>query len=345
MRDIRPLEFKDGKLFVLDQNLLPDQINYIECQTPEDVAISIREMKVRGAPAIGVAAAYGLALAIINEKREDLHFLVQKLRKAAEILKKSRPTAYNLFWAIERITKLAGEAKTGRELKILVIKAATEIMKEDLENNFKIGKLGATLLKDGMNVLTHCNAGGLATAGYGTALGVIKSAWDEGKRISVYATETRPRLQGARLTAFELKEYGIPVTLVTDNMVGYLMYKKTINAVVVGADRILFTGHVINKIGTYQIALLAGFHRIPFYIAAPTSTFDFKSKVDDVIIEERDEREVLEINGIRISPKGVKAFNPAFDITPPQFISAIITERGIIRPPYDRNLPKILDIH
>ena len=320
--------FERNTLFILDQRLLPWEEKYVECKSAEDVAWAIKEMVIRGAPAIGIVAAFGV---VLQAKRNPSRAKEEALR-AIELLKKTRPTAKNLFWALERMRAIL-QSKTTDLISDLEREAFT-IWREDLEVNKAIATNGAKLLGPSSRVLTHCNAGGLATGGYGTALGIIKRAFEEGKILRVYATETRPWLQGARLTAWELKREGIPVTLVVDSAVGYLMSKGLVDAVIVGADRVTSKGDVVNKIGTYTIAVLAHRHDVPFYVAAPLSTFDMELlKGEEVLIEERDEREVLDISGKRIAPEGVNALNPSFDITPAEIIKAIITEKGVLWPP------------
>jgi len=320
--------FEKNILFILDQRLLPWEEKYVECKSAEDVAWAIKEMVIRGAPAIGIVAAFGV---VLQAKRNPSRAKEEALR-AIELLKKTRPTAKNLFWALERMRAIL-QSKTTDLISDLEREAFT-IWREDLEVNKAIATNGAKLLGPSSRVLTHCNAGGLATGGYGTALGIIKRAFEEGKILRVYATETRPWLQGARLTAWELKREGIPVTLVVDSAVGYLMSKGLVDAVIVGADRVTSKGDVVNKIGTYTIAVLAHRHDVPFYVAAPLSTFDMELlKGEEVLIEERDEREVLDISGKRIAPEGVNALNPSFDITPAEIIKAIITEKGVLWPP------------
>ncbi len=320
--------FERDTLFILDQRLLPWEEKYVECKSAEDVAWAIKEMVIRGAPAIGIVAAFGV---VLQAKRNPSRAKEEALR-AIELLKKTRPTAKNLFWALERMKAIL-QSKTTDLISALEREALT-IWREDLEVNKAIATNGAKLLGPSTRVLTHCNAGGLATGGYGTALGIIKKAFEEGKILRVYATETRPWLQGARLTAWELKREGIPVTLVVDSAVGYLMSKGLVDAVIVGADRVTSRGDVANKIGTYTIAVLAHRHDVPFYVAAPLSTFDMEVlKGEEILIEERDEREVLEISGKRIAPEGVNALNPSFDITPAEIIKAIITEKGVLWPP------------
>jgi methylthioribose-1-phosphate isomerase len=309
---------------------LPYETVFLEMKTCDDIASAIKNMKIRGAPLLGAAAAYALALAAYHSKAKNRDELINELEMAAEILRRTRPTAVNLFWAIERIL---GKAKTfsgsAKELAAFVVEEAKRIADEDAEANRLIGKHGAELICDGDVILTHCNAGALATVEYGTALGVIRAAWEQRKRIRVIATETRPKLQGARLTAYELKRDGIPVTLVTDNMVGYIMYKQLADKVIVGADRIVQDA-VINKIGTFTIAVLAKEHKIPFYVAAPKSTFDLTRKSANVTIEERKPEEVTHIGSQRIAPEGVDVLNPAFDITPLKYVTAIICESGIL---------------
>ncbi len=329
---MRTIEWKDGKVVTIDQSRLPHEEVIIEMKNCSEVAEAIKSMKIRGAPLIGAAAAYGLALTAYYSRANSKAELLAELERCAETLRKTRPTAVNLFWAIDRILNKArsveGDVKAVVEE---VVEEANLIAEEDVEANRKMGRFGARLIEDGDTILTHCNAGALATVDYGTALGVIRAAWEEGKKIKVFATETRPKLQGARLTVYELMRDGIPVTLITDNMVGYVMYKGLIDKVIVGADRIVQDA-VINKIGTYTVAVLAHEHNIPFYVAAPTSTFDLEKTSSQVIIEERNSQEVTHILSVRIAPEGVKVLNPAFDITPLKYVSAIICEKGILRP-------------
>ena len=328
---------------MVDQSKLPFSLEFLVCENFMDVAKAIKDMKVRGAPAIGAAAAYGLALAAYKSKAVTVDELINDLKKACAILKSTRPTAINLFWALDRVMNRALSVRGSvKEIVKAVIDEANRIAEEDIELNKRLGKIGAGLIDDGDVILTHCNAGALATVGYGTALGVIRAAVEEGKRVRVFATETRPKLQGARLTVFELVKDEIPVTLITDNMVGYCMYKGIIDKVIVGADRVLADGHVINKIGTYTIAVLAKNHGVSFYVAAPSSSFDLKSKVTEVIIEERDPNEVRQVMGVQITLDEVNVFNPAFDITPPEYVTAIITERGIITAPFKENIKRLI---
>jgi methylthioribose-1-phosphate isomerase len=335
---IKTIEWKNGRIVMLDQRLLPHQEVYRICRNTRDVAEAIRTMVIRGAPAIGVAAAMGVALgaAAASEKSFDREF-----ERILSTLSKTRPTAVNLFWALERMRKVYTENRSRgiESLKRLLREEAQKIYKEDIAANKQLGKFGAGLLRDARQVMTHCNAGALATAGYGTALGVIRALKESGKPVAVWVNETRPFLQGARLTAWELKKEKIPATLVTDSMAGYLMQNRKVDAVVVGCDRVAANGDVANKIGTYPIAVLAQRHGIPFYVAGPTSSIDLDcASGEDIPIEQRDPREVSHLLGRALAPKGVKAFNPAFDVTSQDLISAIITEKGVIRPPYRQNL-------
>jgi methylthioribose-1-phosphate isomerase len=300
-------------------------------------------MVVRGAPVIGVAGAMGMALAALESKANTKRNLIRDLERAQKVLERTRPTGVNLPWATQRLLNVARsmEGKPGPIVKAIVEEAKL-LADEDLQANRALGRCGAALLRDGDVVLTHCNAGALATVGYGTALGVVRAAIEQGKRIEVFATETRPKLQGARLTTFELAADKIPVTLVADSMVGYLMENDLIDKVLVGADRIVATGHVFNKIGTSTIAIVADYYNVPFYVAAPKSSFDLAKPVDRVEIEQRDPMEVRMVGTCLLAPRNIPVCNPAFDMTTPQLISAIITEKGIIRPPYRRNIRRIL---
>ncbi|MFB0551487.1 MAG: S-methyl-5-thioribose-1-phosphate isomerase [Nitrososphaeria archaeon] len=341
--NLRSVKWKNGRVLMIDQKALPQRLRYLAYDDYRQVAKAIRSMVVRGAPAIGAAAGMGLALVAYHSRARRRKQLIRALEKAALVIKRTRPTAINLSWALNRVLRKAYNVHGDvEEIKDVVMKEAQLIADEDVDCNKTLGKHGAKLLKDGDTVLTHCNAGALATVGYGTALGVVRAAIDQRKKIQVIATETRPALQGARLTCFELQTDGIPVTLISDSMVGYTMKKKWVNKVMVGADRILTTGHVFNKIGTYQIAVLAREHKIPFYSAAPLSTFDRASKVREVVIEERNPREVIWIGPTRIAPKGVEARYPAFDLTPPQFVTGIITEKGVLYPPLSQSIRRAL---
>jgi methylthioribose-1-phosphate isomerase len=334
--------WKDNSVVLIDQTKLPNKLVYVRCKDYEGVADAIRKLVVRGAPAIGVSAAFGLALAAQQSNAKTVPELMTDLDHAFKALRATRPTAVNLFWALERVMGKAIRAKTVQEAKKAVLDEAFKMAEEDIETNRKIGAHGVRLFKDGDIVLTHCNAGSLATVAYGTALGVIRAARESGKRLSVIATETRPVMQGSRLTAFELQHDGIDVSLIPDTAVGHMMATGAISRVIVGADRVLHTGHVFNKIGTYQVAILANKHNVPFYVAAPLSTFDFESNPDDVIIEERSADEVVKVGKKRIAPKGVRVFNPAFDMTPPELITGIITQKGLLTPPFEKNLKALL---
>jgi methylthioribose-1-phosphate isomerase len=327
---MRTIVWKDGVVITIDQTLLPDEEVWIEMRSCNEVAEAIKEMKIRGAPLIGVAAAYGLALTAYYSNAKSVSDFLKEIEMSANMLKKTRPTAVNLFWAVDRILKKAmnAEGDVGT-LRNVIIEEAERIAEEDAITNKMIGKHGSKLISDGDTILTHCNAGKLATVDYGTALAIIRAAWEEGKRIKVIVDETRPKLQGARLTAYELMHDGIPVTLITDNMVGYVMFKGLVDKVIVGADRIVYDA-IINKIGTYSIAVLAHEHKIPFYVAAPLSTFDLNVSAKDVTIEERSSEEVTYIKSVRIAPLGVNVLNPAFDITPMKYVSSVICEKGIL---------------
>ena len=334
--------WENNSVVLIDQTKLPNKLTYIKCKNYREVADAIKKLVVRGAPAIGVTAAFGLALAAQQSKANALPELMTELDTAFNVLRATRPTAVNLFWALERVMGKAKRGKSVQEVKKLVLEETLKMSDEDINANRQMGTNGAKLFKDGDIVLTHCNAGSLATVAYGTALGVIRAAKESGKRLSVIATETRPVMQGSRLTAFELQHDGIDVSLIPDTAVGHLMSRGAIRRVIVGADRILRTGHVFNKIGTYQVAILASRHKVPFYVAAPLSTFDFESNPEDVIIEERSVEEVVKVGKKRVAPKGVRVFNPAFDMTPPELITGIITERGVLTPPFEKSLKSIL---
>ncbi len=326
------LKWEGDFLLILDQRRIPHKAEFLECRDHEEVAQAIKSMAVRGAPAIGIAAAYGVVLGVKKLSLSSIDLII-------DVLSKTRPTAVNLFWALERMRERAKTATSWEDL----LEEAKKIHEEDIRANKKMGEYGADLVPDNAGILTHCNAGALATGGFGTALGVIRSAVLKGKKVKVYADETRPVLQGARLTTWELMMDNIDVTLITDNMAGYLMSKREIDLVIVGADRIAANGDVANKIGTYSLAVLANHHGIPFYVAAPVSTIDISiSSGKDIPIEERNPKEVVEIAGVRVAPEGVKVFNPAFDITPAELVSAIITEKGVLRPPFREELLRIV---
>jgi methylthioribose-1-phosphate isomerase len=326
---MRTIEWRNGTVITIDQTRLPHETITLEIKTVEEMAEAIRNMRIRGAPLLGAATAFALALTAYHSRANSKGKLLAELENSAKTLKSTRPTAVNLFWAADRILSKARRfsGNTG-ELKSLVVQEAQKIADEDAEANLAIGKNGAQLIEDGDVILTHCNAGELATVEYGTALGVIRAAWKQGKKIKVIATETRPLLQGARLTAYELKREGIPVTLITDSMVGYVMHKRLVNKVVVGADRIVQDA-VINKIGTFMVAVLSHEHGVPFYVAAPKSTFDLTRKAADVTIEERDPAEITHVGSQQIATTGVGILNPAFDVTPLKYVSAIICENVI----------------
>jgi len=324
------VEWVNGRVRIIDQTRIPYKFAYVSLNDYRQVAKSIRNMVVRGAPAIGVAAAMGLALAANSSHANTKAQLIKELETAAEVLRGSRPTARNLFWAIDRILKKArAVAGPPSEIAVQVVNEALEMAEEDVKANRKIGEYGAELLDDGDCVLTHCNAGTLATVSYGTALAPIRTAISRGKKIRVIATETRPRLQGAKLTTYELLRDKIPVTLIVDGAVGYVMEKGLVKKAIVGADRIT-TGSVVNKVGTYLVALAAQANQIPFYVAAPSSTFDLRPEQDEVEIEERNPQEVTHIGGKRIVPRGVGVLNPAFDLTPLDLVTGFMTERGIV---------------
>lgn len=330
------VEWKNDEIRLLDQSRLPGAVEFLTCRTYQDVADAIRQLKVRGAPAIGVTAALGVALGAQAVEAADYEIFARSVFAIGDELAATRPTAVNLFWAIERMKRklesLRGQSI--RSIKHALIVEAQQILEEDVALCRAMGRYGAGLIEDGQTVLTHCNAGSLATAGYGTALGVIRAAWEQGKKIQVIADETRPVLQGARLTAWELMQDHIPVTLITDNMAGTLMRQGKIHLCIVGADRIAANGDVANKIGTYSVAVLAKAHNIPFYVAAPYSTIDLKTASGaDIPIEQRNPVEVTTIHGSHpVAPDGVAVYNPAFDVTPAELITRIITERGVFKP-------------
>ena len=343
---IRTIEWRNNKVRMIDQTRLPEELVYLDMDDPKDLWKAIKLLRVRGAPALGVAAALGIYLGIKKSKAGNFREFSKDVDSAAKYIASSRPTARNLFWGIERIKMavLINKHKPVTAIKSLILAEAKKIIEQDKASCRRIGFYGSKLIKNHDRILTICNAGILATIDYGTALGVIYRAKQDGKKVSVYACETRPILQGARLTTWELKKMGVDVTLITDNMAATLMQKGTIDYVIVGADRIASNGDTANKIGTYNLAVLAGYHNIPFYIAAPASTFDLNIKSgEDIPIEQRDECEVTDLFfKSRICPKGIKVFNPAFDVTPHKLISAIITDKGIIRPPYKASIKQCL---
>jgi len=341
--ELRTIEWKDNSVIMIDQTKLPNELIFVKYTDYNDVAEAIRTLVVRGAPAIGVSGAFGMALAVLQSSSESLDGLLSDLEKAKKILFETRPTAVNLSWGLEKIMEVAKQGKTVSEIRDTIITKAKQMAEEDINTNKKMGKNGAELFHDNDTIMTHCNAGALATVGYGTALGVIRATKDSGKKIKVIATETRPIQQGSRLTAFELKHDGIDVSLIPDTAVGYTMANGLVNKIVVGADRILRTGHVYNKIGTYQVATMAKRHDIPFYVAAPLSTFDMKSNPEDVIIEQREASEVTGIGDKKTAPDGIDVINPAFDMTPPELISGIITENGIVKPPFEQSIKELFE--
>jgi len=353
---IRTVYWEDDAVVFIDQRLLPGAETYVISRDYRQVAAAIKDLSIRGAPAIGVAAALGIALGAHHSQAASLTSLQADFEIICATFSQTRPTARNLFWAIEEMKKCFGEAcaaprsktnSSGKQalnyLKQSLITEARRICAEDIAINRQIGVYGSSLIDDGDNILTHCNAGALATAGYGTALGVIRAAREAGKGIHVYVDETRPVLQGARLTAWELIREGIPATLITDNMAGFLMKQGKIQKIVVGADRIAANGDAANKIGTYSVAVLAKAHKIPFYVAAPLSTFDGAIKTGkDIPIEERDPAEVTSCQGVVLAPEGIGVYNPAFDVTPHRYISAFATEKGLVHPPFRKTVPLLL---
>ena len=340
---LRTLEWKDNKLVMIDQTKLPNELIFVEFTDYNEVASAIKNLVVRGAPAIGVSGAFGLALAALQSKASTKVELIKDLEKAKKILFQTRPTAVNLKWGLEKIMKVANEGNNVSDITESILQTAKQMAEEDVQINMTMGRYGSDLFDNNDTIMTHCNAGALATVAYGTALGVIRAAKDSGKKIKVIATETRPVQQGSRLTAFELKHDGIDVSLIPDTAVGYTIAKGLVNKIIVGADRVLRTGHVFNKIGTYQIALIAKQHKLPFYVAAPLSTFDLQSNPEDVIIEQRNGSEVTGIGDKKTAPEGINVINPAFDMTPPELISGIITEKGVAIVPYEVSIKKLFE--
>jgi methylthioribose-1-phosphate isomerase len=348
----KTIEWTSDGVRMIDQTLLPGEEVYRTCKTYQEVAEAIRSMVIRGAPAIGVAAAMGVALGVKHSRARSVAELKAEFETIADTISKTRPTAVNLFWAVNRMRaafeKALAEPGTDSEriarAQVVLEEEARRVLAEDIAVNEAMGQYGATLLKDNSTVLTHCNAGALATGGYGTALGVIRAAVSQGKKINVFADETRPFLQGARLTAWELAKDGIPVTVITDNMAGHFMKQSKIQAVIVGADRIASNGDVANKIGTYTVAVLAHENNVPFFVAAPLSTIDLSlASGDEIPIEERSPAEVTHWRGIQTAPDNVRALHPAFDVTPHRYVTAIITERGIAREPYTESLKALFE--
>ena len=340
---LKTIEWKDNSVIMIDQTKLPNSLEYVTYTDYNQVADAIRNLVVRGAPAIGVSGAFGLALATLQSNATEKDQLIQDLEVAKKILFETRPTAVNLSWGLENIMNVAKDGETVDQIRTSVVETAKQMAEDDIQINMSIGKNGSDLFSDNDTIMTHCNAGALATVGYGTALGVIRATKESGKNIKVIATETRPVQQGSRLTAFELKHDGIDVSLIPDTAVGYTMANGLVNGVIVGADRILRTGHVFNKIGTYQVATMAKQHNIPFYVAAPLSTFDLESRHEDVTIEQRSASEVTGIGDKKTAPDGIDVINPAFDITPPELISGIITENGVVKPPFQESIKELFE--
>ena len=338
---LRTVEWKNNKVVMIDQTKLPNELVFVEYDDFNQVADAISTLVVRGAPAIGVSGAFGLALATLQSKATTKHELLSDLEHARKILFATRPTAINLGWGLEKIMDVAIYGNSVEQIKELVISKAKQMADEDIEINKTMGKMGSVLFDNDDTIMTHCNAGALATVAYGTALGVIRATRESGKNVKVIATETRPIQQGSRLTVFELKHDGFDVSLIPDTAVGYSMANGLVNKVVVGADRIVKTGHVFNKIGTYQVATMAKQHGIPFYVAAPLSTIDMETKAEDVIIEMRKGSEVTGTGEKKTAPDDINVINPAFDMTPPELISGIITEKGVATAPYEESLEKL----
>jgi len=342
LMNITPIEWLGDRVKILDQTMLPRKEVYLELSRYQDIASAIVELKIRGAPAIGILGAYAIALGALKIEARSKDEFVKKLQGIISTIAATRPTARNLFRAIERMEHVAATGKDTEQIKKALVEEAVKIHAEETEATRKLSQLGAKLIPDNSTILTHCNTGALATGGYGTALGVIKQAKEQGKKIKVLATETRPLLQGARLTTWELKKANIPFTLITDSMAGYFISRGEVDCVIVGADRIAANGDTANKIGTYTLAVLAMEHGVPFYIAAPTTTIDLSlASGDEIPIEQRSQEEVTHIQGVSIAPEGTEALNPAFDITPHYYITAIITENGIIKEPYVERLKPI----
>ncbi|MDR7856796.1 S-methyl-5-thioribose-1-phosphate isomerase [Tissierella sp.] len=344
MKEIKTIEFKDDILYLIDQRKLPTIYEIFQCKDFRDVDFAIKDMVVRGAPAIGATAAYGVVLAAKEFLGEEKENFFSKMDEALDILNNSRPTAVNLMWAIGKMRKLIEENKSSSTVDIYkkIREEADKIFEEDIETNKTMAKHGNEVIKEGATILTHCNTGALATVGYGTALGVVREAHYTGKNIFVYADETRPRLQGGRLTAWELVQEEIPSKLIADNVAATLIRDGKIDVILVGADRIASNGDTANKIGTFMLSVVAKAYNVPFYIVAPTTTIDFDIETGkDIEIEERDKSEVTHIDGVRTAPEGIDVFNPAFDVTPWENITGIITEKGIIRAPYKENIMKL----
>lgn len=344
MKNIKTIEYKDDILYLIDQRLLPVKTEFFKCKDYRDVEFAIRDMVVRGAPAIGATAAYGAVLAANEFIGEEKAIFLEKMDRALKLLNESRPTAVNLMWAVKKMRDIieANKDLEKEEIAKKILKEAEKIYNEDIETNKRMAKYGNEIIKKGDTILTHCNTGSLATVEYGTALGVIREAHRTGKDIFVYADESRPRLQGGKLTAWELVQEGIPAKLIVDSAAASLIRDGKIDVILVGADRIANNGDTANKIGTFMLSVVAKAYKVPFYIVAPTTTIDFQMESGDKIeIEERDGKEITHIDGKRIAPEAIGVYNPAFDVSPHENISGIITEKGIIRPPYRENIAKL----
>jgi methylthioribose-1-phosphate isomerase len=340
---LKTVEWKNNKVIMIDQTKLPNKLEFVEYDDYNQIATAIKNLVVRGAPAIGVSGAFGLALAALQSHASTVDELLSDLEEAKKTLFETRPTAVNLAWGLDKIMKVAQNENSVDQIKESVIVEAKKMADQDIEINKSMGKNGSELFDDNDTIMTHCNAGALATVAYGTALGVIRATKESGKNVKVIATETRPIQQGSRLTAFELKHDGFDVSLIPDTAVGYSMANGLVDKVVVGADRIVKTGHVFNKIGTYQVATMAKQHGIPFYVAAPMSTFDLETNAEDVIIEMRKGSEVTGIGDKKTAPDDIGVINPAFDMTPPELITGIITEKGVVKPPYQESISKLFE--
>lgn len=340
---LRTITWKNNHVIMIDQTKLPNELVFVEYDDYNQVANAIRTLIVRGAPAIGVSGAFGLALASLQSNATTKDELILDLEKSRKILFETRPTAVNLAWGLDRIMNVANSGDSVDRIKYLVIEEAKKMADDDIKINKIMGQNGSKLFDDNDTIMTHCNAGALATVAYGTALGVIRATKESGKNVKVIATETRPVQQGSRLTAFELKHDGFDVSLIPDTAVGYSMANGLVDKVVVGADRIVKTGHVFNKIGTYQIATMAKQHGVPFFVAAPLSTFDMKNNAKDIIIEMRKGSEVTGIGDKKTAPDDINVINPAFDMTPPELISGIITEKGVAKPPFEESISKLFE--
>jgi len=343
---VRSITWHRGKVRLIDQRLLPARLQFLDLDEPQKVAQAIREMAVRGAPAIGATAAFGLALAARRSKAKDRAVLLRDLEEAAAALRAARPTAVNLAWAVERVLKRTAAEREPERMRQAALEEAQAIADEDVEINRRLGQVGADLVPDGATVLHHCNTGALATVDYGTALGVIRTAHEQGKQVHVLVDETRPRLQGARLTAWELGQLGIPFTLIADNAAGHFMYTGRVDLVLVGADRVAANGDVANKIGTYKLAVVAKENGVPFYPCAPTSTVDLSTPTgEDIPIEDRPAEEItgLAFLGRPVAPEGAQVANPAFDVTPHRYVTGVVTENGVAYPPFPASLRKLVE--